>query len=115
MKRLYKHRYSNKTQGTMGCLVGRVRTMSDPSARRNQCRALADQQAETLARYVLRSEAGSAQPSDGAWTRLQAGVGTPPRPVRPVVPPPSRGVLWGRSFITAAPAMSGRLSSVSAA
>ncbi len=89
--------------------------MSDTSARRKLRRAMADQQAETLARYVLRSDSGSAQPSDEVWTRLQARVGTTPRPVRPVLPPPSRLVLWWRSFMTAAPAMSARLSSVSAA
>jgi len=76
---------------------------------------MADQQAETLARYVLRSEAGSAQPSDEAWTRLQARVGTTPRPMRPVVPPVPRWMLWWRSFMVAAPRMSARLSSVSAA
>ncbi len=89
--------------------------MSNTSARRKQRRAMADQQAETLARFVLRSEAGSARPSDEAWTRLQARVGATPRPVRQVVPPPSRLALWWRSFMTTAPAMSARLSSVSAA
>jgi hypothetical protein len=112
MKRLYNKR---KIDGTMGCLVGRVTAMSDPSARRKKRRPVAEQQVDTLARYTLRSDLGTAQPPAEVWTRLQARVEATPRPERIVAPPPPRWLLWWQSFLSAAPRLSARMSSMSAA
>jgi hypothetical protein len=88
--------------------------MSDTPARRKRRRAIGDHQVDTLTRYNLRSEAGTAQPSDEIWKRLQAQVAATPRPTRAVAPPLPRWAVWWRDFMSSAPRLSARLSSVGA-
>jgi hypothetical protein len=88
--------------------------MSDTPARRKRRRAVGDHQVDTLTRYNLRSEAGTAQPSDEIWERLQARVAATPRPTRAVAPPLPRWAVWWRDFMSSAPRLSARLSSVGA-
>jgi hypothetical protein len=104
-----------KIDGTMGCLVGRATALSDTSARRKRRHAIRDQQVETLTRYTLRSEIGTAEPPDEIWARLQARVDATPRPGRVVAPPPPRWLLWWQGFLSSAPRLTARMSSVSAA